>query len=345
MTTRTFTPALSTSGIGSLPFSDPAQAAAFVHSCGLDVPFWPQLPKRTFGEQMIPQYAEGMPAVAIETVTQSIRYNEEAKYDELTAFYTQFLESPPDAFAISPDRAAGIPAFVNAAQGRTLRAVKGQITGPITFTTGILNARKDALYADPDLRDAAVKLLTRKAQWQIDILKPLSENVILFADEPVLAALGSSAYVGISDQDVINLLKEVFEAIREAGALSGIHVCGNSDWSVLIRTTVDILNFDAFQYGPRLALYHREVREFLEQGGIIAWGLVPTTADELNQATCESLSALFRAAVQALTTKGVPESLVLERSMLTPCCGCGSLDVVNTQRVFALLQTLRDTLR
>lgn len=340
----TFTAGLSTSGIGSLPYTDPVQAVAFVNECGLDIPFWPQLPKRTFLEQMVPQYAEGMPGVIVDSDSQSIRFDEGAKYDELAGFYSRYLEGGSEGFVMSRDHAAGFHAFLDAARGRSWAAVKGQVVGPITFANGILNNRKDALYADPDLRDAAVKLLARKAQWQVGLLKSVAGQVIMFVDEPVLAALGSSAYLGISDEDVITQEKEIFDAIRESGGLSGLHVCGNSDWGVLIRTTVDVLNFDAYQYGPRLALYARDVREFLEGGGTIAWGMVPTTAEDLRRETCASLVTRFRAGVDALTAKGIPESLILEHSLLTPCCGCGSLNGDDCRDVFVLLSELRDSL-
>lgn len=343
--TGKFRPNLATGGIGSLPFTDCTAAAGFVVHCGLDVPFWPQLPKRCFREQMIPQYASGMPAVTVDAEGETLRFDAAVKYDALTAFYARYLDGGLEDFAIPEEDAAGFNAFLEAARGGNWQAVKGQVTGPITFATGILNDRKDTLYADPDLRDAAIKLLARKAQWQVGKLKSLAETVIVFVDEPVLAALGSSAYVGISDDDVIGLEKELFEAIRAEGGTAGIHVCGNSDWGVMIRTGVDVLNFDAHQYGPRLALYASEVRGFLDRDGVIAWGLVPTTEEELSRATTASLAARFRANVRALTDKGIPESLILERSMLTPCCGCGSLDAEGARKVFEMLRELRDILR
>jgi hypothetical protein len=173
----------------------------------------------------------------------------------------------------------------------------------------------------------------------------LAPQVIVMVDEPVLSAFGSSAYVGISDEDVIALESEIFEAIRAAGGLSGIHVCGNSDWSVIVRTGVDVLNFDAYRYGPRLALYAEAIQDLLARGGCIAWGLVPTTPEELQKESCASLTARFRECVGALTARGISESLVRERSMLTPCCGCGSLTIPEAGRVFALLRDLRAAAR
>ena len=276
---------------------------------------------------------------------ETVRINPTTKYDELAVFYTKFMEEQPAQFAISAEYAAGLHAFLAAAESRSWNAVKGHVTGPITFAMGISEAGKEMLYADHDLRDAAVKLLTRKAQWQIGQLKTFSDNIIIFVDEPVLAAFGSSAYIGISAEDVVALESELFEAIRAAGGLSGIHVCGNSDWNVIIKTGVNILNFDAYAFGPRLSLYSKDVTGLFERGGHIAWGIVPTTPEELRRATCASLVERFRTNVRALTAKGLAESLVLERSILTPSCGCGSLSIPEAEKVFALLRELHTALR
>ena len=340
MTTR-YKPNLSTSGIGSLPFKDGREAVEFILGADLDVPFWPQLPNRGFREHMVPQYSENMPGIILDPAAETVRYDSALKYADLAAF----LDETPGQFNVSENYAAGLYAFMNAAKSRPWLAVKGQVTGPITFTTGIVETGKEMLYADLDLRDAAVKLLGRKAQWQVEQFRTFAGTVIIFVDEPVLSAFGSSTYVGISEKNVIEMEKEVFEAIRSAGGLGGIHVCGNSDWSVIIRTTVDVLNFDAYRYGAKLALYGRDVHDFLDRGGCIAWGLVPTTPDELRKETCGSLVEQFKASVEALTRKGIPETLIFEQSLLTPSCGCGSLSIEETRTVFSLLQDVRNALR
>lgn len=340
-----FKPNLSTSGIGSLPFTTGPEAVKFILGADLSIPFWPQLPKRDFLEQMIPQYTEGMPGVVLDRVEETTRSDSALKYDQLAAFYTKYMEEIPAEFAISADYAAGLHAFLAEAGKVKLNAVKGHVTGPITFATGISEKGKEMLYSDADLRDAAVKLLGRKSQWQIDRLRAFSDTVVIFVDEPVLAAFGSSAYLGISADDVITLEGEIFETIRASGGLSGIHVCGNSDWNVIIRTGVDIVNFDAYGYGPRLSLYSKDVAGLLERGGCIAWGIVPTTPEELARETCHTLVERFRNGVRSLSEKGLPETLILEQSILTPSCGCGSLTVPEAVKVFSLLKELRETLR
>ena len=70
------------------------------------------------------------------------------------------------------------------------------------------------------------------------------------------------------------------KAIRAAGGLSGIHVCGNSDWNVIIKTSVDILNFDAYAFG-RLSLYSKDVTGYLS-GAVRLPGALSTTPEELS---------------------------------------------------------------
>ena len=102
-----------------------------------------------------------------------------------------------------------------------------------------------------------------------------------------------SAFVSLSREQVITLMEEVFAGIE---GLKGVHCCGNTDWSLLLSTTVDILNLDAYEYAESLALYPDEVGAFLERGGIIAWGIVPAS-DQVLEETVDSLVERFHAAL------------------------------------------------
>lgn len=337
-----FQPHLSTTGIGSLPFADADEAATFVLDAELSMPFWPQLPARRFPEGMIPQYSEGMPCLRLDAEGESIRFDPSDKPSELEAFYGRFLEEDPSLFAISQDLAAGLYAFERLAAGRTWPFVKGHTTGPITFSTGVYDAQRTPLYSDPELRDAAVKAIVRKVEWQIGQLKRFaSAGVVIFVDEPTLAAYGSSAYIYLSEENVHELLGEVFGAITAAGAIPGIHVCGNSDWGMLARSGVRIINFDAYQYGTTVGLYPADVARFLDNGGCIAWGIVPTS-EAAGQETADSLAERLETCFEALTRKGIDRDLVREQSLLTPSCGAGTMSPDDARRVFRLLKELRE---
>ena len=124
-----------------------------------------------------------------------------------------------------------------------------------------------AIFYDDQLRDAAVKHLAMKARWQTRKMAATGVVTIMFFDEPALAGLGSSAFITISHDEILACFAEVFEGVRSEGGLTGVHVCANTDWSVLLETTVDILNLDAYGYAEALALY-REAQALFDELGI-----------------------------------------------------------------------------
>ena len=142
----------------------------------------------------------------------------------------------------------------------------------MTFTTGVTDRQGRAIFYDPQTRDAAVKLLALKARWQVRRLSAFARTVIVFLDEPALAGFGSSEMISISREEISACLGEVVDAVHAEGGLAGIHVCANTDWSVVISGAMDIVNFDAYAYFDRFVLYPNEIRAFIAAGGILAWG-------------------------------------------------------------------------
>jgi methionine synthase II (cobalamin-independent) len=327
----------STTGIGSLPHSDAIRAASLSLEA-LDIPFWPQLPNISFREAMVAQYSEGMPSVRIEPDRQAIWV--ERNDEEIARFYETTEEN--SKIAISEDYAKGLYSFLNLLKSRRFDILKGHITGPLTFTLGLMDAAGKPVYYDEELREISLMLLKAKARWQIDILGKFAKKIIIFIDEPILSALGGTSYMGVSTDEAERLLKEVASAVKAAGGIAGIHCCGRADWPMVLQSGVDIMNFDAYGFGDTLAIYPSETRAFLEQGGVLAWGMVPTTED-IEKENEESILRLFRKRLETLSGN-VPEELLLKGIMLTPSCGTGSRSVEETLKVFQLLMRLKEAL-
>jgi hypothetical protein len=135
---------------------------------------------------------------------------------------------------------------------------------------------------------------------------------ILFFDEPSLSSFGS-AFSSLNREDVIHSLNECFDAVK---GLKGVHCCGNTDWSVLLSTNLDLLSFDAYEYLETLSLYPKELRFFLERGGILAWGIIPTSEAILKE-DAQDLVKRFKEGVEALSKRGIDQRL-LQGAILTP---------------------------
>jgi len=81
--------------IGSMPHSDPSAACAQVIHYLKDIPAWPQLPKRTFLEDMRVQFSHGFPGVVLGE--DSIYIDRSQDLDEpLEQLSTDYLENNID---------------------------------------------------------------------------------------------------------------------------------------------------------------------------------------------------------------------------------------------------------
>lgn len=349
----TFRPAARATLIGSLPVADYTQALELIIAHTPDIPLWPQLPSNPL-ERMMNQFVEGLPGVV---ETENTTYFDLSAPDfeaEQLAFYEEYLaaiEAPlnllSSRFAVSAARARGIYDLKKiAGQYPQILALKGQITGPFTLLTGLADQDHRLGYYNETFREMAVKALAMKAAWQVEFLKSLQLPVIIFIDEPALAGLGSSAFIGIAKEDIAQDLSEVIGAIKQAGGLAGIHVCANTDWNFLLALDLDILSFDAHGFFDRLITCKEQIHDFLERGGVLAWGIVPTAdAAGIMSESCDSLVALWERQTDLLAGGRWDKAAIIAQSMITPSCGTGAISLEAAQRVLALTRDVSAAIR
>ncbi len=335
------------SAIGSMPFSD-VEHAIDVSLDKLDCPIWPQLSAFGLKEQMEIQYSEGLPRAIIDEVKGRMYFDTTGDYsDEFAEFYEAYMVAmdPDDgtgdcsAMAISEDYSHGIYALEKRLQekGVKLPWLKVQTTGPISFALTIVDENKRALWYNEEFRDVVVKAMAMKSRWQIQKFSAYADNIICFIDEPILSAFGSSTYVSVDREEVVAALNECVEAVHMDGALAGTHCCGNTEWSILVDAGVDIVNFDAFEFGETIAMYSDSVKELFARGGLLAWGVVPTSP-AIREQTCESLCAQLERVMDNLAAAGIDKQTIVEQAIITPSCGTGSMDEADAEMVFEMVQ-------
>ena len=324
-------------GVGSLPLVDAQKAVDLVLRCVPGAPFWPQLPKRDMREGMIAQFSENLPGLKIDSG--ALRFIAQDKEKELELFYERFIAGDLPYFKISPDFARGLHAFYQRLKGADLSGVefiKCQVTGPFTFCAGINDPDGNPILHDKVLMQAMAKGLSMKALWQLELFKEFGRKIIMFFDEPYLACVGS-AYTPVNRNEVIDVFSELIDSLKTQDCLVGIHCCGNTDWSMLTDSGgIDIINFDAFDFQERFLLYPDNLNSFLKRGGIICWGIVPTR--EYNASLSpEELAQKIKSGLDILVKKGIDRQLLLERLMISPACGLGSLDTQDAEGILSLL--------
>ena len=344
-----FNASLAATAVGSFPHRDPGAACDLVLENLPEIPVWPQLPLISPNEQMEIQFSEGIPCAIIERDKGRMFIDTSGDPSAaLEKFYEQVLADNLDYFAVSEDFSRGIYALERrlARMDRSgLKYIKMQVIGPVSFGLTIVDENKRAIYYNELFRDVAVKALALKARWQLRRFKRLCEKRICFIDEPILSAFGSSTYVSVHRGDVVSYLQELVAAIHQEGGLAGIHCCGNTEWTIPIDAGVDIINFDAFGYGDSIVLYAGQIARFLEKGGVLAWGIVPTS-DEIEKETTDSLAARFEKLAGELASKGkVDRRLILKNALITASCGAGSRPLERAERITRETRRVSEKLR
>jgi hypothetical protein len=329
-------------GIGSVPWEDIPETCLDILTQFSDMPFWPQFVRRTYAEDMIIQFSQGLPSLTIQKEKRSLTVDTRNMESELVTFYDHFLSDDTNYFSISDEYAPGLFEMVRLVDRQPDQYgpyIKGQTVGPVTFAAGIKTSDGLSVLQNPDLLDAITKGIAIKALWQVQELSKTAKKPVIFLDEPYLSGFGS-AFTPIERADVIGMIQEVMDYVRErSDTCIGIHCCGNTDWSMIIEAGPDIINFDAFSYMDYFMLYPDDITRFIRNGGTIAWGIVPTS-EFSGEETVEGLFLRLKEGLARLYEWGLDPDTVMKQSLLTPACGLGTIDPNASEKILTLLSML-----
>ncbi len=323
----TYPKPFSTTAIGSVPLLDPEAAVASMEK--LDIPAYPQMVKVSPWEDMFLGALDGLPALMIDREARTVRAKRGDRENDLADFYGRFLAGERDFLALGPECGRGFEAFLKRAAADPAYGpdfLKVQVIGPLTFGQMVLmEDEKNALVDDPELLEATTLALGGKAAWEARKIRELGRTPVVFIDEPGLASFGS-AFSTLTGDRVISAMGSAAQVVRDDGpVLIGCHICGNTDWAMMMDTGIDIVNFDAFEVMEQFSLYPKPLLAFLEKGGLVAWGIVPAHGFSPDL-TAGILADQLEAGWRNFDRLGVPRDLIAARSILTASCGLSMLE-------------------
>jgi hypothetical protein len=334
-------------GIGSLPYTTGPEAWNKILEIFPQIPFWPQLPKRSYLENMYVQFSEGLPGLELDLKNERIFGNIETGHQqEIEQFFNKYLSEDLDSFKVSRDYCEGIYSGIElfkddpSAFG-SIEFIKGQITGPVSLGLQIIDSEQKPILYDEMYRDIVVKQIQRKARWQEEFISEINNNTIISVDEPYLSSLGSG-FINLQRNRVVEDIEAVF---AELTGLKAMHCCGNTDWSIITETSLDILLFDAYDYMKNLLLFSSDIESFLDRGGILGWGIVPTTGDELEKADKDILIEQLQTGFDQLVEKGMSRDVLIQQSLITPSCGLGNLSIEHAELAMEYTKQISERIR
>lgn len=338
-----FSPNCATMSAGSLPHRDPSAACELILKYCEEVPAWPQLPNLGFKESMYVQYGYDFPDIVLDEEKEQI-YVDIGKLDanHLEEFLQKAQGEMLEEFSYSKDYFLGFYEMLRQVKDSiTVRILKGQVTGPISLGLKLTDQKKRSIIYDETLNQMMTQYLRMKAKWQQKTLAEVTPQTLIVFDEPYMNMFGS-AFLNLGEDDVLKLIGEVTDGVP---GLLGLHCCGNTDWGLMMDTGVDVISLDAYSAGDVLALYSDKVKEFLDRGGILAWGIVPSIPSIFSEESQENLLGKLEKTMGLLTKKGIEQDVLLRQALITPSCGLGGMQEGMAEEALTVTKWISDSLR
>jgi hypothetical protein len=329
---------LMTTAMGVMPHTDIDRALQYAVS--LDIPYWPQMPNLTYYEDMYVQASEHFPGMALDIEQRSLRFS----MDRFVQEYEEAIlhMDDPGYFDISEKYSAVYRRFLGL-ELSGYPAIRGQLEGPISFGFNILDQDNRPILFNDNVRPFMYDFMARRANIQLSRLKERNPNAFMFIDEPGLQFLFSamSGYDNNSAKKDMDYFYSLIDRPR------GVHLCGNPDWDFLLTADLEVISLDAFTNSEILASYAGSIKKFIERGGVVIWGIVPTNYEPFNSESVDSLIKRLEGIWKSLSDKKIDFDLLLSKSLISPatCCLINPDREKTVEKAFDLMRVLSKKMR
>ena len=319
-------------GVGSVRHSDAQEAVADVLRQYWRCPFWPQLPRRTPEELMIPQVGLGLPDARWDGDAGVLHWRGDLSDETIDT-----ADIPP------PQRAAGLHALLAALEAapadKRPPVVKGQVVGPLTLATALRDPDGRAAGADLETLMRLARFVGRVAAAQAVRFQRLGAKALIVFDEPQLARVEEPA-LPIRWKEAVAVLRAAFEPLRRLDALAGLHCCQAANWSRALESRPDLLHFDAREGHVADFLEHTlALRDHVGRGGYLGWGIWPTDRPP-ERFDAKAVEYHLHEVGRQIAFIDVSVGDLFKRSVLTGVCGTAGLAAADEERLAQDLETL-----
>ncbi|MFD7653167.1 methionine synthase [Actinosynnema sp. NPDC059797] len=319
-------PAGTATGIGSLPGTDPLEAARVVLGELPDLPHLPELPARGVGADMIGRTAGLLVDLPVEVVPSGYRTAAHPGRDHRRA--VDLMRRDLDAFEEAADPAPP-------------EVVKVQAAGPWTLTASVELPRGHRVLTDRGaLREFTASLAEGLNRHVAEVARRTGARVVVQLDEPALPAvlrglLPTPSKLGtvpaVPEPEAQATLQAVVEAV-EADVV--VHCCAPRPPITLMRragaraVSFDVTALDETSWDEVGEAWEEKTRLFL--------GLTPGT-DPTRPPTLKSLADPALTLVDRL---GFPRDILGTHAVATPTCGLAGASASWLRRSLALTRDL-----
>nr|CTQ92298.1 Methionine synthase, vitamin-B12 independent, putative [Kibdelosporangium sp. MJ126-NF4] len=320
-------------GVGSMPGTDPAEAANVVVGELPELPYLAELPGRGLGADIIGRSAALLLDLPIEVVPSGYRTTAKPGREHRRA--VDLIKRDIDALEEAVERTGARPPVV-----------KVQAAGPWTLSAGIELPRGHRVLTDKGaLREFADSLAEGLVVHAAEVSRRLGAPVVVQLDEPSLptvlagalsTASGYGTVPAVAEPDARDLLADVIKTVGDAtGQPVIVHCCAPRPPVGLFRAAgAQALAIDATLLDGIPASLSDQIGEAWDAGMTMLLGLVPG----VTPSRPPTLADAAKPALSLVDRLGFPRSILAERAIPTPTCGLAGADADWARRALVLIR-------
>ncbi len=303
-----------TTAMGIMPHTDIERALQLALS--LDIPFWPQLPRVSFYEDMYAQASQFFPGIKVDPAGEKVLFNS-GDFENGIAGYETTLQDP-QGLGLTREYSTVYHRFLDRDLSRYY-SIRGQMTGPVSFGFRIIDEDNKPIIYNDSVKTILFDFMQRKVNIQVEQLRARNPRAFVWLDEPGLGWVfsGFTGYADVAAREDYQTFMAGIEGLK------ALHLCATINLPYLLSLGIEVLSFDAYQIESMPQGYVGAVGDYLRDGNIIAWGIVPTDSTSLERETPESLAARLAGYWDRVTAgTGIEGRQIAEQSLIAParCC-------------------------
>lgn len=317
-------PAGAATGIGSLPGTDPLEAARLVAGELEDLPHLVELPARGLGADLIGRTAGMLVDLPVDTSTTGYRLVDRPGpiLGRARGHLVHDLDATEEVWEVTGLRGAG-------------RTIKVQAAGPATLAAHLELPGGRKVLTDPGaLAEVTESLAEGIAAHIREVTRRLGAAVVLQLDEPELPAVLGGTVPGLSRFDPVSALPApdaaglIRRIVEKAGAAVLVHCCAPAvplevlDQAGATGAAIDLAQVTAADLDA--------IGEWLEAGRLLAAGVVPTAPGRADPVTgtdpVGDPRSVADPVVHLIDRLGFPRTMLATGLLYTPACGLAGVD-------------------
>ena len=308
--------------VGMLPYTSLKHAVAMVAKLYQTFPFIALLPNISSTDNLQNLTFENMPGIVFQN--NKIEFHTgTSKYEKLMSDLNKAYNSP----SLETLEAFSFNSVFLEKYFQMIKKFKSpnaciNILGPFTVSQLLTAAAKEQILADKSYRKLFIQSICVKTLWVIEKIKQCCPDTVpvVILEEPMLYQLGviKRENSDITSELVTVMLSQVVEKLKKYGAIVGIQCMEKCDWSIPIKSGVDLISYDAYNNPNNLGIIPDILTEFLRRGGMINWGIVPTLSDNMiKELGTDYLHKRLLTTFDGIILSGVPADLIYKSALVS----------------------------